>query len=81
MKIALDLKQEHKAMIVKDLINGGNEISSSSFNTIWVYKLSSISCCKNIITLNFKDEKGMFRMYNIDLEDIEYYEIHIDKGE
>ena len=78
MKIALDLKEECRKEIADELFKRNFEISSSSFKTIWVYGLSHIDYSGKTIELN---QKGSMKFYSIYLEDIEYFEIHNDKGE
>lgn len=75
MKIALNLKKEHKEIIVKELLARNFEISSSSFNDIWVYGLTVINGSEDEITIEQKN----YTSYKIKKDDIEYFEIHLER--
>ena len=73
MKIAISFKynvEDYKIALEKRNFNVG---TSSNLNTLWVYDL-------RYIYVNFNNELVIedkrIEHYKIDLEDIEYYEIH-----
>lgn len=78
MKIAISFKNNEMEYYVDKLKKNGFDISVNGFNTLWVYNLSVVYTRKysslNKLVLETKSDK--FETIDINIEDIEYYEVH-----
>ena len=72
IKIALEIKEDRKEIIREDLKKRNYDIDIVSFNTTWVYDLTNVRYEKGFISL----ENNTFYSYRIDLNDLDYFEIH-----
>ena len=76
MKIALELKDERKQEIIDRLIKKGYEVDTNSFGCIWVYGIKNIHNPYNHEALVLEGGKSIISA-EIKLEDIKYFEIHV----
>ena len=80
MKIALELKEERKQEIIDRLNKKKYMVDTNSFGCIWVYGLKNIHnpYAHNALVL----ENGNLTTGSIEimLEDINYFEIHLDEA-
>lgn len=80
MKIALELKEERKQEIIERLNKKGYDVDTNSYNCIWVYGLKNIHNPYNHDALVLENGNLINGTIEISLEDIKYFEIHVQEA-